>query len=88
MDVGVSEADIANADPRCEFEEEQGQETVNAAVNTEGQVIANLIAGTDKPEDPVLVVDRSEEEERAKLILFLHFVKPVNLVACGRYFLQ
>ena len=51
LDIGVIEADIANADPRCEFEEEQGQNAANTA------------AAIEKQKDPVVVIDGLEEEE-------------------------
>ncbi|XP_057251946.1 uncharacterized protein LOC130589374 [Beta vulgaris subsp. vulgaris] len=58
LDPGVTEADIANADPRIEFEEEQEA--------------ANDVADTPNPdadptvEETVVVVDGSEGEEQTK----------------------
>lgn len=64
LDVGVTEADIANANPCCEFEEEQGREAVNAATKVEEQTAANNDA--EKQADRVVVVNDSEEEERTE----------------------
>ena len=64
LDIGLTEADIANVDPRAEFAEDQG--TVDAAARAEEQVVANTPIGTDKSEEPVAVIDGSEEEERTK----------------------
>ncbi|XP_010693999.1 uncharacterized protein LOC104906869 [Beta vulgaris subsp. vulgaris] len=75
LDHGVSEADIANADPKAEFEEEQ--ETVNAAAD-----VANPAIGNDKPEEQVvsLTVLRKKSMPNRVLASFLtllvlgHFV--------------
>ena len=50
LDVGVTEADIPNADPRCEFDDDQGQDVGDNATTT------------GDPNDPLVIVDGPEGE--------------------------
>lgn len=59
-DIGVTEADIANADPRFEFEEEVDQEVVNTEIVDDNQSVDIVVIDGLQPRE----VTTSGNEER------------------------